>query len=477
MNSAATALSIAAAVVFGTIAFALGAVRRYRMEPQEYIVGGRSFGAVLLWILLAGEVYTSFTFLGAAGWAYGKGAAAFYIIPYVPIGFLIAYFYMPQIWRLGKARGLMTWPDYFLDRYGSKALAMGIALLQATLMVPYVTLQLTGLQILLGIAGYGQYNAGAAVAIAFCLIALFVFTAGIRGTAWAGIIKDTLVLGAAVFLGIGLPTMFFGSPGAMISHVISAKPHWLTLAAGSAPYGTTWFISTIALTSLGVTMFPQWAQSLFTAKDEQTVRLNLMFMPLYNVVMVLILLAGFTAMLLAPGLTGPAADRSYLIVLQRHFPAWVVGLICGAGALAALLPASMLLLGSSTVISRNVLGHTRWVRPTVLVCAALALLLWFFAKATLVDLLLFVFNGITQLFPAVILGLFWKRMTAYAAAAGIAAGEIIAIFTLHASGGPWGINVGLIALLVNAAVCVVLALFLPQPPAVIYQATATQPEN
>ena len=92
-------------MVVGTILFALMSVRRLKMDPQEFIVGSRSFGALLLWILLAGEIYTSFTFLGAAGWAYNKGAATFYILAYGTVAYCIGFFLLPPIWRIGKERG------------------------------------------------------------------------------------------------------------------------------------------------------------------------------------------------------------------------------------------------------------------------------------------------------------------------------------------------------------------------------------
>ncbi|MBV9278083.1 MAG: sodium:solute symporter family protein, partial [Candidatus Eremiobacteraeota bacterium] len=177
MSPAAIALSIVGAIVFGTIIFALLAVHRMPRDPAQYIVGGRSFGALFLWILLAGEIYTSFTFLGAAGWAYGKGAPAFYILAYGPTAYIISYFLLPPIWRLGKERGLLTSADFFVDRYGSRWLGGAIAVLQFLLIVPYVTLQLTGMQILLTLAGYGRYNASIAAGAAFIIIALFVFTA------------------------------------------------------------------------------------------------------------------------------------------------------------------------------------------------------------------------------------------------------------------------------------------------------------
>src|SRR5580700_4120890 len=130
VSGAPIALTIVALVVFGTIAFALLGVRRIKMDPQQFIVGGRSFGTIFLWVLLAGEIYTSFTFLGASGWAYGMGAPAYYILAYGSCAYVIGYFLLPAIWRVGKERSLLTAPDFFTDRYGSRALGVFVGITQ-----------------------------------------------------------------------------------------------------------------------------------------------------------------------------------------------------------------------------------------------------------------------------------------------------------------------------------------------------------
>ncbi|HKU67848.1 MAG TPA: sodium:solute symporter family protein [Candidatus Baltobacteraceae bacterium] len=458
MNPAATALAIAGAILVGTVAFALYGVRRIKMDPQQYIVGGRSFGALFLWILLAGEVYTSFTFLGAAGWAYGKGAPAFYILAYGTIGYIIGYFYLPEVWRIGKERHLLTSPDFFQARYGSKVLTTGVAILQFLLIIPYVTLQLTGVQIVLSIAGYGHYNATVAVAVAFALIVVFTFTAGLHGTAWASIVKDALVLGAVLFAGIVLPLHFFGSFGAMFDRVLAASPHWLTLQAGTSKMGMNWYISTVLLTSIGFYMGPHSIAAVYSARDGNTIRRNAIFLPLYQLVLLLVFLAGFTALVVTPGLKGPAADQSFLLVVQHYYPAWVMGVIGAAGCLAALLPASAQLLGASSVFAHNVLGEVRWTRFFVIVIAIGAFVMWLFWNKTLVDLLLLYYNGITQFMPAFIFGIYWKRANAWAIGSGILAGEIVAFYLWHHSLDVAGINPGFLALLVNLGVCVTVAL-------------------
>ncbi|MBV8531753.1 MAG: sodium:solute symporter family protein, partial [Candidatus Eremiobacteraeota bacterium] len=121
MNGASIALSIVAIVVFGTIVFALLGVHRVKMDPQQYIVAGRSFGTVFLWVLLAGEIYTTFTFLGVAGLAYSSGAPAFYAMAFGACAYVIGYFVAPAVWRVGKEHGLLTGPDFFETRYNSRA--------------------------------------------------------------------------------------------------------------------------------------------------------------------------------------------------------------------------------------------------------------------------------------------------------------------------------------------------------------------
>jgi SSS family solute:Na+ symporter len=463
------ALSIVAAVIVGTIGFALVAVRRITRDPQQYIVGGRSFGTILLWVLLAGEIYTSFTFLGIAGWAYAQGAPAYYILAYGTCAYVIGYFLAPAIWRVGKDCGLLTGPDFFLTRYGSRTLGVLIALCQFFLIVPYVTLQLSGLQILLRIAGYGLYDATASVAAAFIVLALFIFTAGLRGTAWASVVKDVFVLSGVIFAGIAIPLRFFGSPGAMVNRLLASHPHMLTLLPGTAFHGTIWYASTVLLTAVGFYMGPHTMNAIYSARGEDTLRRNAMLLPLYQAFLLLMIFAGFAALLIIPGLKGTAADQSFLLVVQRYYPSWVVGLVTGAGTLAALIPASALLLAAASIFTKNVLGdalgiatagaaRTLATRLLVIVVALLSLGLWLTLQRTIVEFLLLYYNGITQFAPGVIATFLWPRATAWGVGAGIVSGFAVAIPLTYLNISPLGINAGFIALLANLAVMIAVSL-------------------
>lgn len=467
----AVALGIVGVVLLATVALALYGVRHIRMDPQQFIVGGRSFGTIFLWVLMAGEIYTSFTFLGMAGWTYGLGAPAYYIFAYGPCAYVIAYFLLPAIWRVGKERSLLTSADFFEDRYRSRGIGVLVALAQFAITVPYVTLQLSGLQLLLGIAGYGRFDATVAVGAAFLLIAAFVLTAGLRGTAWASVVKDALVLWAVLFAGIAIPVHFFGSPAKMIDQVLRVHPSMLVLAPGSAPHGTVWYVSTVLLTSLGFFMGPSAMNATYSARSADALRRNAMLLPVYQLVMLLVFFAGLAALLVVPGLTGTAVDRSFMLVVQRYYPPWILGAVAAAGALAALVPASALLLGAASVVSKNVLGalgvatadasRTLATRILVIVVALLALGFWLVGQRTIVELLLIYYNGITQFFPGVVAALVWPRANAWGVAAGIVAG--FAVVTLFAATGATlgGVNVGFAALFVNVVVMAGVSLLTP----------------
>ncbi len=475
MSNALIALGIVALVVGGTIAFALASVKRLASDPREYVVAGRSFGAFFLWLLLAGEVYTAFTFLGAAGWAYSFGAAAFYILAYGTIGFVIGYFLLPALNAVGHARGLLTSADFFRDRFGSRALGIAVGALQFVLLVPYVTLQLTGLQILLTIAGYNAYNATAGVAIAFLLMALFVFTAGLRGMAWASIVKDGLVLLAVIFAGIVIPAHFFGSVGAMFDRLVQLHPQMLTFPTTLTNHSLIWYLSTVVLTGVGFFTGPHTMNAIFSARDGNALRRNSIWLPIYQLVLLLVFFAGFAALLIVPGMKPGESDQSFVLVVQRFYPAWVTGVIAAAGVLAALVPAAALLLGGASTFAKNVLAdgfgvakgdreQTMAMRISVIALAVLALLLWLVYKKTLVDLLLYYYNGVTQFMPGLVFAFVWKQVSATAIGLGIAGGLATVLVTVleHVNPTPWGINIGLLALVVNIIIVLTVTTLYPR---------------
>ena len=221
-----------------------------------------------LWVLLAGEIYTSFTFLGAAGWTYTFGAPAFYIMAYGTCGYIFYYFLFPWIWRLGKEHDLLTLPDLIQVRYNSRLLSTSWRSSRSLALIPYITLQLSALKYVSHGGRPRGDRPGLGACVAFSLIIAFVFVTGLRGTAWASIIKDALVIGALIFVGVAIPMQFFGSPATLFDQVLRAHPDHLVLGGLTAPKGSLWYVSTVLLTGLGFFSGPQSIAAIFSAKDE-----------------------------------------------------------------------------------------------------------------------------------------------------------------------------------------------------------------
>src|SRR5271165_4170756 len=229
MSPTVVALTITSAIVAAGSFVGFRAGSHRKMDLEQWIVGGRGFGMLLVWLLTAGEIYTTFTFLGASGWAYSKGGPVLYILAYQPLMNVVAFFILPQVWEVGRKYRLQTQADFFQVRYNNKYLSAFVALVGVVFIIPYLQLQLTGLGMIVEVASYGAIQRTPAMIIAFVIVAAFVLTSGIRGVAWVSVIKDFLLLFAAIFVGIAIPRIYFGGIGKMFAAVIHAKPTHLVM--------------------------------------------------------------------------------------------------------------------------------------------------------------------------------------------------------------------------------------------------------
>jgi solute:Na+ symporter, SSS family len=472
------ALVVIIGVFVIAIALGLMARRGHVMNLEQWSVGGRGFGTVFVFLLMAGEIYTTFTFLGGSGWAYGKGAPAFYILCYGAIAYSVSYFLLPIVWRYAQTRKLVSQADFFVAKYESKTLGVIVALVSVAALVPYLVLQLKGLGIIVSEASGGVITQAVAVWTSSIALVGYVVVSGVRGSAWTSALKDVMILAVAVGIGVYLPLHYFGGYRAMFEAVEVAKPGALTLpSSGMSP---AWFISTVLLTATGFYMWPQFFAGVYTARNENVFRKNAVILPLYQLVVLFVFFTGFAAMLVVPGLKGASADLSLLRIVEQSFGSWTVGVIGAAGLLTALVPGSMILITAGTIISQNiyrVMAPSASDRTVSLVARSLvpvltlaAVILTLRGGQTLVVLLLMGYNFVTQLFPALILSLGERqRVSAASAIAGIVAGALTVVFLTVTSasvatllpGAPQvvkDLNVGFVALAVNALVLTVVAL-------------------
>lgn len=235
--------------------------------------------------------------------------------------------------------------------------------------------------------------------------------------------------------------------------------------------GHTWFISTVLLTSLGFYMWPHLFGAAFTAKSGNTLRRNAVIMPLYSISIPLIFIVGFSSILIIPGLQN--GDMSLLTVVRKTYPAWFLGVIGGAGAITAMVPAAILTLTAATLFTKNFYRPVfapgmsdnqvaSMAKVLVLVISAITLYFAIFSSTTLVNLLLLGYSGITQFFPGVVFGLYWRRVTKIGVFSGMVVGVAAVAYLMLNKMDPFiGVNAGFFALCINFIVTIFVSLVTP----------------
>jgi solute:Na+ symporter, SSS family len=471
MNPSTVALSIIfGIVVFGSI-IGFFAGSRYKMDLEQWTVAGRGFGVMLVWLLMAGEVYTTFAFLGASGWAYSKGGPTLYIISYLVLAYVVSFYILPHIWEVGRKYGMQTQSDFFYKRYGSMFMAAFVALVGVVFLIPYLQLQVTGLGIIVNVASFDGIGRNTAMIIGIAFVTGFVFVSGIRAVAWVSVLKDLLMLFTAIFLGIGIPYTYYGGIGPMFTALAHANPSHLVMPGATKTMGHSWFISTVLLTSLGFYMWPHLFGASFCAKSGNTLRRNAVIMPLYSISIPLIFIVGFSSILIIPGLQN--GDMSLLTVVRKTYPAWFLGVVGGAGAITAMVPAAILTLTAATLFTKNFYRPVfapgmsdnqvaSMAKVLVLVISAITLYFAIYSSSTLVNLLLLGYSGVTQFFPGVVFGLYWRRVTMSGVFAGMIVGVAAVAFLMLNKMDPFmGLNAGFCALCINFLVTIFVSLVTP----------------
>jgi solute:Na+ symporter, SSS family len=465
----------AAALLALTLGFV--ASRSKDMSLEQWTVGGRGFGAIFVFLLLAGEIYTTFTFLGGSGFAYGKGAPAYYILCYGTLAYVLSYFMLPPIWRYAKENGLYSQADFFVRKYDSPTLGVIVALVDIAALIPYLLLQFKGLGIIVEVAGYGAISSTLAIWIGAVIVAAYVMVSGVHGSCLdlgrqerndprhRGLPRHLSALSLLRRAGLDVRG---DRPGQAGIH-----------RAAAARESLWWFSSTVLLTALGFYMWPHSFGSIYTAKSATVIRKNAIVLPLYQLILLFVFLVGFAATLQVPGLTGSNIDLALFKLSVKSFDPWFVGVIGATGVLTALVPGSMILMTAATLIANNLYraAHpsaddrqiSRLAKLLVPLVALVAVFFTLKGGETIVALLLMGYSLVTQLVPSLLLSLARRNIaTREGAAAGIIAG-VSTVAAVSLTGAnlhtlPWlpaqvqDLNIGIVALAVNFVVLILVSL-------------------
>jgi len=182
---------IAIGVLVTVIGFGASRWRRADLNHiEEWGLAGRSFGTIVTWFLLGGDLYTAYTFVAVPGVVFAVGAYGLFALPYTILIYPLVFLTMPRLWQVSRNKGYVTGSDYVKDRFNSRFFALLIALTGLVATMPYIALQIFGIKVVLANIGISPE---AALIIAFVVLALFTYVSGLRAPALIAVVKDGLI--------------------------------------------------------------------------------------------------------------------------------------------------------------------------------------------------------------------------------------------------------------------------------------------
>ena len=466
-------------------------------QLHEWGLGGRRFGTIVTWFLLGGDLYTAYTFIAIPALMFGAGATGFFAVPYTIVIYPILFLVFPRLWSVAHKKGYVTAADFVKGRFGNKTLALAIALTGLIATMPYIALQLVGMQVVL--AGLGLNMAlnvpflGAIdvpLLIAFVILALYTYTSGLRAPAMIAVVKDLLIY-VTVFAAVIIIPAKLGGYGAVFAAVDTKK----LLLAGPTDgnWGPQAYYATLALGSaLALFLYPHALTGILSASSRNAIKRNSVILPAYSFALGLIALIGFMAVAAgvqanpayAAGFKSFGNNYAVSALFIDSFPAWFVGLAFAAIAIGALVPAAIMSIACANLFTRNI--YKEFINPNcthkqesdvakiVSLVVKVGALFFVIELSTSYAVQLQLLGGIwiIQTLPAVLFGLYTSKLNPWALfigwLGGISTGTWMAAelgfkssnYPLHILGTTIPCYAAFSSLLLNIAITLVLTLAL-----------------
>ncbi len=417
---------------------------------DEWGLGGRKFGTWVTWFLLGGDLYTAYTFIAVPAAMFAMGSVAgFFAVPYTIILYPIIFIFMARLWSVSHRHGYVTTADFVRGRYDSRVLSLAVAVTGFLATMPYIALQLVGIQAVLdvvGLGGGGNWLAkDAPLLIAFVLLAAYTYTSGLRAPAVIAFVKDGLIYLVIIVAVIYLPTKFggwgeiFGAAQDKMAATSEAtgKPNGSFIPVS----GQMWSYATLALGSaMALFMYPHSVTATLSSNSRQTIRRNAAILPAYSFVLGLLALLGWVAIAAGTQPVGVDGKPNPQLVIPQlfedSFPSWFAGVAFAAVAIGALVPAAIMSIAAANTFTRNI--YKEWIKPNAtnaeeakvsklasLAVKAFALVFVLtLDKQNAINFQLLGGIWILQTFPAIVFSLYTRWFHKWALLAGWAAGMI-----------------------------------------------------
>ncbi len=353
MSSSAVilALAVLGVTALGFLAARWGGANMASLE--EWALGGRSFGTIVSWFLLGGDLYTAYTFIAVPALVYGVGALGFFAVPYATIAYPIALVVLVRFWDVARRYGYVTTADFVRDRYGDRALEIAVALTGIVAALPYIALQLVGMRTVF--AQFSSLGAGAslpALTVAFVLLAAYTYTSGLRAPALIAFVKDTLIYVTVIAAIILIPARLGGWAHvfALSQNALARRPHPSSIYLAPSQYFT--YASMAFGSALSLFIYPHSITSVLAARSREVIARNAALLPIYSLLLGLLALLGYCGV--AAGIVTKDASSIVPLLFIRYFPDWFAGVAEAAVVIGALVPAAIMSIGAANLFASNV---------------------------------------------------------------------------------------------------------------------------
>ena len=473
----ATAVFLVLLVLVTAIAFLASRWKRADLNAiEEWGLAGRRFGTVITWFLLGGDLFTAYTIIAVPGLIYGAGAPGFFALSYAGLTFPFAFVTMPRLWSVCKQHGYITAADFVRGHHGSHWLALAITITGIMATIPYMALQLIGVQVSVAALGIGAASGSTLpLLIAFAILAGYTWKGGLRAPASIALVKDVMIYIVVAAAIIYLPLKLGGYGGIFraAAAALAARPHPASLLLNPHQYLS---YSTLVLGSaLALFLYPHSITAILSSSSGTVIRRNCVYMPAYTLLLGLIALLGYCALAASVKVTSSSDVVPALFV--KMFPSWFAGFCLASIAIGALVPAAIMSIAAANLFTRNICRE--YLNPDlsarsegaiakgVSLAIGLAALLFVLLAPPQYSINLQLLGGIwiLQTLPAVVLGLFTRWFHPGALLAGWFAGmvtgtgmsisqHLTAVFPLQIAGATFSAYAAVDALLLNLLVAI-----------------------
>ena len=425
---------------------------------DEWGLGGRGFGTFVTWFLIGGDIDTAYTFVAVPALLYAGSMVGFFAVPYTIVLYPIIFIFLPRLWSVSHRHGYVTPADFIRGRYDSKPLALAVAVTGILATMPYIALQLVGIQVVLEVMGIGGRGDSwlardLPLFIAFAVLAAYTYSSGLRAPALIAFVKDTLIYIVILAAVIYIP-MQLGGWDAVFGN---AKESFDTfnadnadaIAAGTAsPKGLVpaealdWAYASLALGSaLALFMYPHSLTGVLASSSRSVIRRNAAFLPAYSFLLGLLALMGFMAV--AAGISVDNPQLAVPELIREMFPSWFAGVAFAAIGIGALVPAAIMSIAAANLWTRNV--YKAFLKPDAtqaqeakqskLISLIVKFGALFFVLGLpsdfAINLQLLGGVWILQTFPAIVIGLYTRWMHRWALLVGWAVGMVYGTWTAY----------------------------------------------